>query len=441
MVYKVFPGIVILFFAHLGGVADEIKKIPVALGLASHPVNGGHCLISDKEHQYIAFYDEHHRLTIGKRELTGTEWDFVLLPEQVGWDSHNKVILFQDRDGYLHVTGNMHNAPLNYYRTEKPYDIHTFKALHTWAGMYEDRVTYPTLTELNDGGLLMMYRHGQSGNGMRLLVRYDENKQTWVGTGEAFISGMDSDPTCNAYPFSSIVEDRFGNLHIAWCWRETPDVVTNFNVCYAKSADRGITWTTWSGKPLPLPMRPDTAETVDWIPQKSGLINGGSLVVDRQGIPYIGYTKFDENGCNQMYIATPENDAWRIIQATDWTARFWFEGGGTIPEYPPIPRLSFDREGRVVIRYAFQHVQPNHGEVALTRDELLAMKPGQYSFSNAEHEENPIRHVRAVNRGPLPIGVTHYMVQETAPANRDRKPENPKEPTMIYILEIHKQNE
>ena len=35
----------------------EIRKIPVAKGLASHPVNGGHCLISDDVYQYIAFYD------------------------------------------------------------------------------------------------------------------------------------------------------------------------------------------------------------------------------------------------------------------------------------------------------------------------------------------------------------------------------------------------
>jgi len=45
----------------------EIRRIPVAEGLASHPVNGGNCLISDGQFQYIAFYDGQHRMTDGIR--------------------------------------------------------------------------------------------------------------------------------------------------------------------------------------------------------------------------------------------------------------------------------------------------------------------------------------------------------------------------------------
>ncbi len=97
----------------------EIRKIPVAKGLASHPVNGGRCLISDGEHQYIAFYDGDHQMTVGKRKLSEMKWEFAKLPERVGWDTHNKIVLFQDRQGHLHVTGNMHCAPLRYYRTKK----------------------------------------------------------------------------------------------------------------------------------------------------------------------------------------------------------------------------------------------------------------------------------------------------------------------------------
>jgi len=47
----------------------QINKIPVAKGLASHPVNGGRCLISDGEYQYIAFYDGQHQISVGKRNL------------------------------------------------------------------------------------------------------------------------------------------------------------------------------------------------------------------------------------------------------------------------------------------------------------------------------------------------------------------------------------
>ena len=35
--------------------------------------------------------------------------------------------------------------------------------------------------------------------------------------------------------------DTKGTIHISWVWRESPDVASNHDLCYAKSAD-GITW-------------------------------------------------------------------------------------------------------------------------------------------------------------------------------------------------------
>ncbi|MGI6455158.1 MAG: BNR repeat-containing protein [bacterium] len=430
------------------GITEIISKVPVAPGLASHPVNGGHCLISDGEYQYIAFYDPEHQMTVGKRKLGTADWEFAKLPEKVGWDTHNKVVIFMDREGMLHVTGNMHNHPLKYYRTRSPGDIHSFEPIHTWAGIHEEAVTYPTLVQLRDKSCHMMYRYGRSGDGMRILVHYDETSQKWSGTGP-FINGRDAVPDCNAYPFGvtvedsggefpseGIVEDHQGVLHIAWCWRDTPDVVTNFDICYAKSTDGGITWRKWDGTELELPITPENAEVVDDIPQKSGLINIGILAVTRDGIPHIGYTRFDENGHNQMYIATPVESRWKVIQLTDWKGRFWFEGGGTIPQTPPIPRISFTKEGKFRVRYSYQHAIPRRGELIFTRDELLRMKPGEISVQEFQSERDKIPNIRAVNHGVLPEGESHYMQQETAPPNRDRKPENPKEPTMIYIIEV-----
>ena len=435
----------------LGSIDEQIKihRIPVTKGLASHPVNGGNCLISDGKYQYIAFYDGERRMTIGKRELGEADWDFVMLPERVGWDTHNRVILFQDRKGYLHVTGNMHCRPLRYYRTKAPTDIHTFEPIHTWTGDYENRVTYPSLLKLRDGSIYMMYRHGGSGNGMRILIHYDEQTKQWTKTVPALTSGMDRDPTCNAYPFgvpaqgaageipkSGILEDKEGIWHIAWCWRETPDVVTNFDVCYAKSPDRGVTWKTWDGQVLELPITPENAGAVENIPQKSGLMNGGTLVVDGRGLPYISYTRFDENGYNQIYVATPLDGRWKIIQLTHWKHRFYFEGRGTIPSYPPIPRLSITENQRIRVTYSYTHAKPKKGKFALTREQLLTAKPSLYAVEKAQAPYSALPDIRAVNHGPLPPGQIHYMQQKTDPPNRDRKPENPRPPTMIYIVEV-----
>ncbi len=413
----------------------EIRRIPVAEGLASHPVNGGNCLISDGEYQYIAFYDGDHQMTVGKRKLGETQWDLAKLPERVGWDTHNRIVLFQDRKGYLHVTGNMHCAPLRYYRMAKPGDIHTFEGIHTWTGDREDRVTYPTLFTLRDGSIYMMYRHGGSGDGMRILLHYDEQTQQWTKTVPVLTNGRDRKPTCNAYPFG-LLEDEDGVWHIAWCWRETPDVVTNFDVCYAKSLDRGASWKSWDGRGLELPITPENAHVVERIGQKSGLMNGGTLVVDKQGRPYIGYTRFDDDGNNQIYVASPVDGTWKIVQLTDWKHRFYFEGRGTIPEYPPIPRVEVTQEQKIRISYGNRYAEPLKGQFVLTREQLLTMQPGQYPLEKSQAVSAPVPHIRAVNRGPLPPGQTHYMQQETDSPNRDRKPDSPREPTMIYLVEV-----
>lgn len=410
------------------GAQEIIRRVPVKEGLAAHPVNGGKCLISDATYQYLAFYDADHRLTVAKRRLGGTEWEFAVTPEKVGWDTHNRAVLFQDRDGYLHLTGNMHNDPLNYYRTQAPRDIQAFEAIHTWAGQYENRVTYPYLLEAADGSLHMMYRHGGSGNGMRLLVHYEEDSQRWVGTGSAFISGMDREPPCNAYPFGSIHEDGNGVWHIAWCWRETPDVVTNFDICYAKSLDNGYTWQRWNGSAYTLPIRPENAEVVEDIAMRSGLMNGGAITTDENGTPYIGYTRFGENEYNQIYVATPVGDEWQIIQVSNFDEHIHFAGRGTIPARPPIPRLHVDQDKQL-------HVRKGGRELVLSREELLAYEPGALKWQLVEETKLGIPNIRAVNRGPLPDGEQHYMQQEVDRPNRDRKPENPKEPTMIYIVE------
>lgn len=427
----------------------EIYKVPVAKGLASHPVNGGHCLISDGEYQYIGFYDGDHQMTVGKRRLGESKWQFAKLPERVGWDTHNRVVVFQDRKGFLHVTGNMHCARLRYYRTRAPRNIETFEAIHKWTGDYEDRVTYPSVLKLRDGSIYVLYRHGGSGNGMRILVHYDEEKQEWTKTVPALTNGRDRTPTCNAYPFgvvpedgagqiarAGILEDRKGVWHIAWCWRETPDVVTNFDVCYAKSLDRGASWKGWDGRDLQLPMTPENAYVVEDIEQESGLINIGTLVVDGKGRPYIGYTRFDEDGHNQIYIATPVDGNWRIVQVTNWKHRFYFHGRGTIPQYPPIPRLSITKRQRIRLVYSYAYAKPKKGQLEVTRDELLTMRPGGYSFRKAEDAYPAIPHIRAMNDGPLPPGEVHYMQQEADSPNRDRKPERPREPTMIYVVEV-----
>ena len=165
-------------------------------------------------------------------------------------------------------------------------------------------------------------------------------------------------------------------------------------------------------------------------------MNGGNFVVDAQGHPYIGYTRFDEDGNNQLFVATPVGSTWKVIQLTDWKHRFYFEGRGTIPEYPPTPRISITKDETIQISYSNRYAETRKGQIILTREQLLTTRPGQYAIQKSATSSPAVPHIRAVNHGPLPRGERHYMQQETDRPNRDRKPQTPREPTMIYVVEV-----
>jgi hypothetical protein len=158
--------------------------------------------------------------------------------------------------------------------------------------------------------------------------------------------------------------------------------------------------------------------------------------MDTEGRPYIGYTRFDKDGHNQLYIATPVDDTWKIIQLTDWTHRFYFEGRGTIPESPPVPRVTITKDRKIQITYSNRHAEPRKGQFVLTREQLLASRPGQIAIEKSATTSPAVPNIRAVNRGLLPPGEKHYMQQQTDRPNRDRKPENPRESTVIYVVEV-----
>jgi hypothetical protein len=122
---------------------------------------------------------------------------------------------------------------------------------------------------------------------------------------------------------------------------------------------------------------------------------------------------------------------------TDWKHRFYFSGRGTIPESPPTPRVSITADQKILVSYSNRYAGIQRGQLLLTREQLLTGKPGEYTIERAVDKAPKIPHVRAVNRGPLPRGEKHYMQQQTDSPNRDRKPEDTREPTMIYIVEVN----
>jgi hypothetical protein len=170
---------------------------------------------------------------------------------------------------------------LQYCRSRAPESLDLSEEM-PMIGHKENRVTYPEFYDLPGGGLLFLYRDGSSGNGDLMLNRYDLKSGRWLRLQDGLINGEGSR---NAYWQMTV--DRRGVIHLSWVWRETGDVATNHDLCYARSMDGGKTWRKSSGEKYSLPITAASAEYAVRIPQRSELINQTSMATDALGHPYI----------------------------------------------------------------------------------------------------------------------------------------------------------
>ncbi|HDR50488.1 MAG TPA: hypothetical protein ENN90_02545, partial [Mariniphaga anaerophila] len=106
-----------------------VQTIEIDNVWAGHPV--GFCLLTHGERQYIAYYNANRNMVVGQRNLNDPEFQLHVMPATsrethggtstvLGWDSHNSVTLGIDKEGYIHLSGNMHVNPLTYFRSTRP---------------------------------------------------------------------------------------------------------------------------------------------------------------------------------------------------------------------------------------------------------------------------------------------------------------------------------
>ena len=155
------------------------------------------------------------------------------LPSTLGWDSHNYLALAVDRAGQLHVSGNMHVAPLVYFRTTKPGDLSTL-AEAPMTGEREQKVTYPVFLRDRLGRLIFRYRDGRSGSGDDLYNVLDEATGRWARLLPTPLT--DGQGRMNAYCTTPQLGPD-GLFHLCWVWRDTPDCATNHDLSYAQPPD------------------------------------------------------------------------------------------------------------------------------------------------------------------------------------------------------------
>ena len=162
------------------------------------------CVVTYKGNIYFAYVDNPLRTMIDKKTPDGTVTSTVIFQETLD-DGHNGPAVGIDRDGYIHVVGNMHHSPNSfppgstnpYYQyawqykvSDQPENISSF----TFVGSDPARtipgtsITYPFFARDHNGVLFVSFRirvnNGwDPGDLGAAIARYDADTRSWTMLG------------------------------------------------------------------------------------------------------------------------------------------------------------------------------------------------------------------------------------------------------------------
>ena len=427
---KSFAGYKLLFIVLAGfiataGFAQNADKvgapIPITKVWSGHPV--GFDFLTTEKFQYACFYDADRNMTIAQRPLDSMNWKLTKLPSVVGWDSHNYVKMVIDKKGYIHVSGNMHNVKLIYFRSAAPENIDKFDAL-PMTGKEEDKVTYPVFFKNQSGDLFFQYRSGISGQGTTYWNKYDEEKQQWSRAFDTPI--FDGENEANAYMQNPVLGPD-GYFYVIWMWRATFIANTNHNLSCIRSKDF-TKWETMGGKPVTLPIKwRDTQSIVDPVGPWNGLINMGfNISWHSDGTAYISYHKYDGRNISQVYVSKWEGSAWKAYQISNWPDHKWdLDRGGSLGNDVAISAVKPHDSKSVSVNY--HHAK--HGDGTWILDAKTLKVKGQQPTKSVNYPIKPQAPIaEGMSSKHLADNTGKYVMRwQTLPVNQDkpRKWENP----------------
>lgn len=357
--------------------AQGVRMFPVAPAYAANMVNvvifRKQSVVTHEQTQFTAFYNAEGKVVVSKRLLGSETWE-VKVTALTGTlkDAHNAINIGVDGAGYLHIAWNHHNDPLNYQKSKAPLSLDLEPAKMT--GETEGKVTYPEFHQLPGGDLMFLYRDGSSGRGNLVINRYDVKTGKWT---QLFANLVDGENKRNAY--WQACTDLRGTIHLSWVWRDSPDVASNHDLCYARSTDGGKTWTKSTGEAYSLPITAETAEYAVKIPQKHELINQTSMTADASGHPLIAtYWRPDETEVPQYHVVYNDGTAWHTSQAGELKTSFKL--GGTGSKRLPLSRpqiLSTEVGGRMKCHLVFRAEERGNVATLASCEDLAA---GKWSY-------------------------------------------------------------
>ena len=386
--------------------------------------------VEQNGYQMIAYYDASRQMSVAvrkMRDVNGAPWSYHKLPSWLGWDAHNKVEAAFDKNGHIHLSGNLHGNKLVYFRSDSPYDPRTLKQIDLMVeDAVEQRMTYPEFFKDPDGNLIFKYRDGSSGQGRWFYNRWNANTKEWTRLHDSvLLSGED---VRGVYPLGPILGPD-GFAHMTFTWRETPIASSNHDLSYARSRDL-VNWERSDGTPIPLPIVLSTGEILDPIPQHGGLLNGRHPIgFDAQNRVMVTYQKYNTEKLSQVFIARLQNNSWVVKQVSNWDDLYVdLDKSGALD----LPLLTNDpayvnSDGDIIVSALLRGM---HWEWTLNQDDLSVTSGGAVGSGLPDEIEKfdkdngiPFR-VIPLMEDQSKKSSEYYLTWEALQPNRDQAREN-----------------
>lgn len=312
-----------------------------------------HGVLTFEDRQTSAFYVDATTLRIVQRNL---ETETIITADLAGRynlsDSHNCINLGVDREGFLHMSYDLHASRLRYRRSKCPNDISAWTDDLPMTGFAEDKVTYPTFILPHHGfPLTLLYRDGVHDKGTARMKTYNESTRTWLDHTSPILSGAEQKPwTSNAY-WNSPAIGSDGSLHLSFVWRThsigRKALVNNMNICYARSFNNGVDWETSRGIPFQLPITQVNAEVIHPVSPGSNLMNQCSMALNSRNWPHIVYYADWHDGIPQYQHVWYDGNCWKNEKFSARTEPFALQGFGTLKIPISRPEILIDNRDRV----------------------------------------------------------------------------------------------
>lgn len=134
---------------------------------------------------YFIYVDTARNMVVAKKSGSRIE-RFTVFKLEMGPEErwHICPSIAVDKNGFIHITGDMHNGSWKYFKSAKPENIYAWKRRNDLP--FSD-VTYPSFFYSNKRELFICFRHRRNGKGHTNhrggVIRYNAEKDTFIPLG------------------------------------------------------------------------------------------------------------------------------------------------------------------------------------------------------------------------------------------------------------------